>query len=516
MRMPTTLARRSLIRVAMATSAGLLAACTSMTPPHATPPLPVANAYPSTIGDEVANAANAADVAWQEYFDSPDMRALIGQALANNRDLRTAVLRVEELRAAYAIQRSEAYPAVVGQGSGERSRTPGQLSLTGAPVTSNLFQVGVGMTSWEIDFWGAVGARREAALETFLASDSSRRAITIDLVSRVADAWLTLRELDERIALARETIATRQESLRIYSRRVELGATSPLNLTQVQTLLTQAQLLATQLELARAAQVNALTLLVGATPVIAQRDTASAEPDMGVAVPAMRELRTDLPSSLLVYRPDIVAAEHQLRAANANIGAARAAFFPRVTLTSSLGTASTDLDDLFGSGSQVWSFSPSISVPIFDGGRLRASLDVTEVRRELAVVAYEKAVQNAFRDVADALSARHWLREQLAIATTAAQVQTERARLSQLAFDSGSASFLEVLDAQRELLAARQQVVQSRRALHANQVSLYAALGGGSLTMAPAGTPAPGRASASASGIPTATGFGAAPTLKDK
>lgn len=456
----------------------LLAGCASLAPPFETPPLPVAPTFESTPA--AANAAaltNPALLGWRDHFTDPALQTVVEMALKNNRDLRTAVLRVEEARAAFDIQRSERWPTVAAQGGAERSRVPGGLSPTGGPMLANQYRLGVGVASWEIDFWGAVQSRNEAALQTYLATDAGRRATTLNLIAQVANSYLVLRELDERLALARQTIATREESVRIFTRRYEVGSSSRLNLTQVQTLLLQARSLNAQLEQARATQAHALTLLVGA-PVSLPPTDRTLDPAISSV-----ELTTGLPSDLLLNRPDIVAAEHQLRASHANIGAARAAYFPRVALTGSLGTASSELDGLFGSGSQTWSFGPSVSLPLFDGGRLDANLAVTRTRQALAVTAYERAIQSAFRDVADALSSRRWLVEQRALAQAALEVQTERARLSQLRFDSGATSFLEVLDAQRDLLTAQQQTVQARRALMSNRVGLYAALGGGSLTL---------------------------------
>ncbi|MBK8387625.1 MAG: efflux transporter outer membrane subunit [Candidatus Accumulibacter sp.] len=263
--------------------------------------------------------------------------------------------------------------------------------------------------------------------------------------------------LEALIALARQTIASHEKTFRIFTRRVEVGSTSRFNLTEVQTLLTQAQALGAQLELARAAQFNALTLLVGVPVKLPPEQGQLDESNV------FRELRPGLPSDLLLQRPDIVAAEHLLKAANVNIGAARAAFFPRIALVGSLGTASVELTDLFASGSLAWLFSPSISLPIFDAGRRQNNLSLAETNRDLAVTQYEKTVQVAFRDVSDALSARVWLRQQVAIARTALATQVERARLSQLRFNNGASAFLDVLDAQRDPLHAEQQLVQTRR-----------------------------------------------------
>ena len=450
----------------------LIAGCASLAPPYQTPALPVAATYASpaaTHGDR------AAAFGWRDYFSDPQLQSLIALALDHNRDLRSALLRVEETRAIYGIVGAERFPSVNAQAGVDRSRTPADLSFTGQPLIGSQYQVGLGMANWEIDFWGRVRSLQDAALETYLSTDAARRAVGIALIAQVANSYLTLRELDERSALARQTTASHQESVRIYTRRVEVGATSRLNLTQVQTLLTQAQALGVQLELERAAKFNALTLLVGTMIEL--------PPEAGWLddVNPLRELRPGLPSELLVERPDIVAAEHQLKAANANIGAARAAFFPRVALTSSLGTASAELDGLFASGSHAWVFSPSISLPIFDGGRLRNNLSLAETRRDLAVANYEKTVQVAFRDVSDAISARYWLEQQVVIARRTLATQSERARLSQLRYEHGASAYLEILDAQRDLLSAQQQLVQTRRALLSSRVGLYTALGGGAI-----------------------------------
>ena len=469
MAMPPATARRAACALAAAATL-VLAGCASMAPPLETPTLPVPAHY-ATPGTDTGTPA--ATTGWRDYFTDPRLQALIAQALENNRDLRTTALRVQEARAAYGIQRADMLPTLGAQAGMDRSRVPADLNLTRQPLLGSQYQAGVGLASWEIDFWGRVRSLNDAALQNYLASDAARRAVTLGLIAQVAQSELALRELEERLLLAHQAIASRKESLRIFQRRVEVGSASRLNLTQVQTLLSQAQALGAQLIQARAQQANALALLVGA-PV----DPA---PDARLDAVHLPPLRAGLPSDLLVQRPDIMAAEHQLRAASAQIGAARAAFFPRVALTGSLGTASAELGGLFDSDSQAWTFSPSISLPLFNAGRLRNNLNLTEVRRDIAVANYEKTVQGAFRDVSDALVARQALARQLAIAQDARTAQSERARLSQLRYDHGAAAFLEVLDAQRDLLVADQQVVQLRRALLSSQVSLYAALGGGAL-----------------------------------
>jgi len=447
----------------------------SLAPKFSSPQLPVSLAYPvnnTPLSGSQSTERIAAAIPWREYFSDLYLQALIAAALENNRDLRSIVLRVQEAQAIYGIQRADQFPSV-GLGAQEsRALTPGDLNVTGRPRIISQYQVGVGLATWELDFWGRVRNLKDVALESYLATDEARRAATISLIVQVADGYLTLRELNERIVLARQTIASRERSFHIFTRRFEVGAISRMDLTQVETLLTQAQSLGVQLEQARAAQLHALTLLVG--------DTLPQLPEGSHDETLFQELRVGLPSDLLILRPDIIAAEHRLKAANANIGAARAAFFPRITLTGSFGTASAELDGLFETGSRAWSYVPSISLPIFDGGRNRAGLDLAMVRRDLAVVSYEKTIQTAFREVSDALSARQSLTKLVHIQQVTLSAQSERARLAKLRYDNGAAPYLEVLDAQRDLLVAEQQLVQTRRTLLSSHLSLYAALGGGS------------------------------------
>jgi multidrug efflux system outer membrane protein len=442
-----------------------------LAPLYERPAPPISNTYAektSTYG------LDASTLGWQEYFTDHRIQGLITQALHNNRDLRIAALRLEESRAIYGIQGAAQYPTIAVQAGIDRSRTPADLNFTGQRLIASQYQVALGLATWEIDFWGRISSLKDAALESYLASDEGKRAIVISLITQVANSDMALREIDERIALTNKTITSRQESLRIFTRRVELGATSRLDLTQVQTLLSQAKALGAQLEQAHTAQLNALTLLVGAKLLLPAEKV-----DLN-SIDLFKTLSPGLPSELLNNRPDILAAEHQLKASNANIGAAKAAFFPQVALTGYFGSASAELDGLFSSGSRAWLFSPSISLPIFDGGRRKVNLELTEVRRNLAIANYEKTVQNAFRDVSDALSARRWLDEQIIIARTTLSIQSERARLSILRYRNGATSYIEVLDSERDLLAAEQQLVQTRRAAINSRITLYAALGGGS------------------------------------
>lgn len=460
-------------RLAICALALALAGCASMAPPDQTPPLPVADAWPADATPSAEGPVRAEALDWPGYFADPQLQRLIGTALANNRDLRIAVLQVEQARAAYRIQRAEQFPSLSVGAEAARSRVPGDLNTSGRSVVGGDYEAYVGLSSWEVDLWGRVRSLKQAALQDYLATDAAQRAVRVSLIGEVANEYLSLRELDERVALAEQTIATRQESFRIFSRRYEVGAISRLELTQVRTLLTQAQALGAQLRQERAFQAHALAELVGAPVDLVPRATRFDDEVM------FAELQVGLPSQLLASRPDIIAAEHRLRGSNANIGAARAAFFPSIALTGSWGSASAELDGLFDSGSRTWSFLPVVSLPIFDGGRRSANLDLAQVRRDAAVADYERTVQAAFRDVADALSARQWLAEQVRFQRDTLDAQGDRARLAKLRYDSGAATYLEVLDAQRDLLSAQQQLVQVRRALLSSQVSLYAALGGG-------------------------------------
>ena len=452
--------------------AAFLAGCAAPTQESTTAALPVPGQW--SVRDANADAQAASALSWQDYFSDPGLRQAIATALTNNRNLRQAVLRVEEARASYGIQRAASFPNLDLGAQGARARVPADLSPTGQAAAGNEMRAHVGLNSWEIDLWGRVRSLNEAALQSYLASDAARQAVQTALIAEVADAYLGLLALDERVALARATIASREKSRDIFRRRHEVGAISTLEFTQVETLLVQARALGAQLEQARDAQVHALNLLLGNADDIAQGERPKLYDEKFFST-----LQVGLPSEVLILRPDIVAAEHRLRAARANIAAARAAFFPRIALTGALGTASTELSNLFQGANRSWSFMPSITLPIFDGGRLRANLDLAQVRSELAVADYEKAIQNAFREVADALSARQWLTERVAIQREAVQTQARRADLAQLRYDSGAAAYLEVLDAERDLLDAQQQLVQVRRDLLASHIALYAALGGG-------------------------------------
>jgi multidrug efflux system outer membrane protein len=449
-----------------------------MAPPYERPAPPV----PDTFEQSPAPATQPASaINWRGYFTDPLLQSLIEEALDNNRDLRAAVLRVQQARARYRIQRAAELPTVgVGAVGVEGELPEGTITESLSP---DVIAVGAGFAGWEIDFWGRVRSLKDAALEDYLATDAASRAMALSIIAEVASVYVTLRELDERLALARQTLASREESLRIFTRRVEVGSTSRFELTQVEVLRHQAAALVTELELARATQAHALDLVVGAPSTLLPISAPLDERTM------FMELEPGLPSLLLTQRPDIVAAEHALISLNANIGAARAAFFPNISLTGLLGLASSALDQLFDSDSYAWVASPSVVLPIFDRGRRRANLDLAELRRDEAVSTYERAIQAAFRDVADALSARRWLAEQVGVLQATAAAQGERARLAKLSYDRGRLPYLDVLDAERGLLVAQQDLVRARGAVLNAHVALYEALGGGSEEFTPAEPP---------------------------
>lgn len=447
-----------------------LVGCVSMAPAYHVPALPVPDQYQGH-GAEGAEI-NADLMAWQTYFTDPALQQLIQAGLAHNRDLRIAALRVAEARAAYGIQRAESLPQFDIAGNGNRQRVPGDLNVSGQTQYGSQYTVGVGLSAWEVDFWGRIRSLNQAALAQYLASEANQQAVMVSLIGQVADGYYGLTALDERIDLAAKAIASHQESVRIFTRRYQVGSGSKMDLTQVQTLLAQAQALHSQLQQQRDAQIQALQVLVGMDSPLPEATRFSL-----TSLPSNTPV--GLPSNLLTRRPDIMAAEYRLQGANANIGAARAAFFPRLALTGQFGSASADLNGLFDSGSQAWSFMPTLSVPIFHGGRLRANVDMAQIRKDVAIADYEKTIQQAFREVSDGLNNIKWLQNQVTIQGQALAAQAETARLAQLSYDYGAVNFLSVLDAQRNLLSAEQQLVQVKRSLMSAKIALYMALGGG-------------------------------------
>ncbi len=473
--------------------ASLLAAC-SFVPTYERPAAPVATQWPDTAGAAVTEGTAAADLPWQEFVHDVRLRELIGLALVNNRDLRVAVQNIEQARAQYQIQRADMFPTVAAALTGTRS-APNANAGSDGPSVSSVYTLGVGITSWELDFFGRVAALKDVALSQYLATEESRKAAQISLIASISSTWLSLQTDTELLGLAERTLATREQSLRLTKLRFDNGASSALDMRQAESLAAAAQAAQAQQLQLRAQDINLLTLLVGQPlpahliPPVPQVSVAPASNDSTQPTPPVApagqlstftEVPAGLPSDLLLRRPDIRAAEQQLIAANANIGAARANFFPRITLTASAGRASTTLDGLVGSGgSGAWSFGPSVTLPIFDMGRNQAGLDAARAGREIAVAQYEKAIQSAFREAADALAGRATLGAQLSALEAQATAERDRFRLADLRYRNGIASYLDLLDAQRSLFATEQALAQMRLAQRANEVQLYKALGGG-------------------------------------
>ena len=450
-------------RLGTLAAALLLAGC-SMIPTYERPPAPLPQSYP--VAADTPQQRSAADTDWREFVRNAQLRTLIERALANNRDLRVATLNIQRVRAQYQIASANRLPTVNAAASGNR-----QPDGNGGIQSS--YSVGLALSAWEIDFFGRLGALKEAALAEYLASEQARNAAQTSLVAAVASSWLSLQTNESLLAITRQTLASREDSLRLTKLRFDNGAASALDLRQAESLAASARVALAQQQRARALDVNALNLLVGDSVPGELLQVAEADAAVLAEVPA------GLPSDLLTRRADVQQAEQLLIAANANIGAARAAFFPRITLTAGVGTASSDLSGLFKDGSWGFTLSPSALLPIFDAGRNRAGLEAAEVSREIAVAQYERAIQTAFREVADALAGRATLADQLQAQQDQVNAEAERLRLADLRYRNGVASFLDVLDAQRSLFGAQQALAQTRLALQQNRVALYAALGGG-------------------------------------
>jgi multidrug efflux system outer membrane protein len=453
------------LRLGALTLAALVLSGCSFMPIYERPAAPVPAQFPGQPANAVADQA---EPPWQQFVADARLRELIALSLANNRDLRLATLNMEQVRAQYQIRRADPFPTLNLAASG--SRQP-----TSSGGTSSSYSVGLALSSWEIDFFGRIASLKEAALAQYLASEETRRAAQTSLVASVASTWLSLQANEELLALTRRTLKTREDSLRLIRLRFDNGATSALDLRLAESLTAAAQVALAQQQRLRALDRNALTLLVGqAVP-----DTLLAPAPGGPEGPLFGAVPAGLPSDLLTRRADIRQAEQQLIAANASIGAARAAFFPRISLTAGLGSASSELSDLFKGGSWGVSLAPQALLPIFDAGRNQAGLASAQAGRDIALAQYEKTIQTAFREVADALAGRATLGDQLRAQQAQATAEAERFRLSDLRYRNGVASFLDVLDAQRSLFAVEQSLALNQLALQQNQVALFKALGGG-------------------------------------
>ncbi len=458
--------------------AALLAGC-GLAPEYQRPEIPVADtwqaaAMPENTAPAAAGTVQAADTGWRIFFTDAQLQKLIETALANNRDLRVAALNISRARGMYQIQRADLLPSVEAAGQSSNQGTPAGLSGTGRATVSRTQTVSVGLASYELDFFGRIQSLKDQALEEYLATEEAFRSAQIALVAEVAQAWLNLitdRDL-QTVSLA--TLESQRASHEMIRRRYEAGISSELDLRQAQTSVDTARVNAIRYSGQVEQDINALTLLVGApvTPDLLPPKTLD-------DLPPWKEIPVGLPSAVLLQRPDILQAEHLLKAANANIGAARANFFPRITLSASYGTGSSELTNLFAGGTGIWNFIPAVTLPLFEGGRNVARLRVSEADRSIAVANYEKAIQTAFREVADALVLRTSLRDQYTAQLSLAEATAEAYRLSRERYARGVDSYLTVLDSQRSMYTAQLDLISIRSNRELNQIQLYRVLGGG-------------------------------------
>ena len=448
--------------------------CTTMAPKYSQPAAPVPTAWSSQSGGVQAPQKAVADIPWQDFFVDKQLSKLIELALRNNRDLRVAALNIERFKALYQIRSADQLPKVDVSAGAAYQRVPANFSPSGQAVTTHQYNVGAGLVSYELDLFGRVQSLKEQALEQYLATEQAQRSVQISLISQVASTWLTLAADRERLLLAKSTLTGQQESYKLIKSRFDAGISSSLALNQARTTVDAARVDIARYTTLVAQDENALNFVVGS-----QVSADLLPPALSESLTAMKEISPGLPSEVLLRRPDILQAEGQLKGLNANIGAARAAFFPRITLVSSVGFGSNELSGLFKGDSFAWSILPRISLPIFDGGSNSANMKVAEVDRDIALAQYEKAIQNAFREVADALAQRGTIDEQVAAQQSLTDATSEGYRLSLARFDKGVDSYLTALESQRSLYGAQQNLISARLSRLGNMVTLYKVLGGG-------------------------------------
>lgn len=454
----------------------VLSGC-SLIPHYTQPQLPVAENWP--VGDAYlpVSSGEAAQIAWQDYVQSVPLKRLIDRVLANNRDLRIAALNIEQVRAAYRIQRSELIPTISVNGSVTRAEVPEDTSTNGVNYNYTAISANVALASYELDFFGRVRSLNQQALENYLATEEAFASARVSLIAETANAYLGYLADRKLLQLARETQEAQQKTYKVIERQFEVGSATRLDLVQVATAVESAKVSISQYTRQLAQDKNALIYLAGG-PV---DDFLNNEETIDT-IRFMVNLPAGLPSEVLLARPDIRMAEHQLKAANADIGAARAALYPAISLTGAFGLASDGLDGLFSSGARyAWNFTPSLTIPIFNRGKLKASLAAAEVNEKIAATHYELAIQTAFREVADQLAARGTYQAQLDAQNALVAATGQAFELSKARYDNGIDDFLTVLDSQRSLFSAKQGVVNSKLSYLANLVSLYKALGGGQL-----------------------------------
>jgi multidrug efflux system outer membrane protein len=465
--------RQSLLSLAVASI--VLSGCT-LIPHYERPEAPIGAAWPegqAYQNDAAQGVASAADLGWREFLLDPALQRLVATALNNNRDLRVAALNVEAYRAQYRIQRAELFPNISADGSATRQRLPADLSQTGSPNISSQYSATLGVSAWELDFFGRLRSLNEQTLQQYFATEEARRSTQISLVASVATAYLSLQADEQLLKLTHDTLAAYRRTLELTQRSFDVGVSDALSLSQARTSVQTAQASLAQYTRLVAQDRNALAVLLGGS---LPADLPQGE---GLDKELLASLPAGLPSEMLQRRPDLLEAEHQLLAANANIGAARAAFFPSITLTANAGSTSRQLSGLFDGGSGTWLFQPQLSLPIFNAGRLRANLDYAEVQKNIQVANYEKAIQTAFQEVADGLAARGTYGDQVRAQRDLVQTSQDYYSLAERRFRTGVDSYLTLLDAQRQLFSAQQQLVSDRLAQLTSEVNLYKALGGG-------------------------------------
>jgi len=460
--------------LSLAVAAFVLGGC-SLIPDYQQPEAPVAGQYPQgpAYSPAQAPAQAAAEQGWKQFFHDPALQQLIKVALENNRDLRVAALNIDAFAAQYRISRADLFPAVSANGTGSRQRLPANASQTGEAGITSSYSATVGVNAYELDLFGRVRSLNEEALQKYFATEEGRRSTQLSLVASVANAYLTWQADKELLKVTQDTLAAFEESYKLTARSNEVGVASALDLAQSRTSVENARAQLARYTRQVAQDENSLVLLLG-TGVPANLPAAKPlNEDLLAEVPA------GLPSDLLQRRPDILQAEHNLKAANANIGAARAAFFPSISLTANAGTLSPDLSGLFKGGSGTWLFQPQINLPIFNAGSLRASLDYSKIQKDIGVANYEKSIQTAFQEVADGLAARGTYTDQVQAQRNLVSANQDYYRLAERRYRIGVDSNLTFLDAQRQLFNSEQNLITDRLAQLISQVNLYKALGGG-------------------------------------
>ncbi len=437
----------------------------SMAPKYQQPEAPFAASW------QAQAQQNAETPDWQHFFADENLQLLIETALEHNKDLRVAALNVEAFRAQYRIDRSALFPAVDAAGGGNRQRIPKNMSPTEESTINSQYSASLGITAWEIDFFGRLNSLRQQALETYFASEQAQRSAELSLIANVATAWLSHQADQASLALVQSTLETYESSLKLVQSRYDAGVASALELQQARTAADNARVSLAQFQRQVAQSRNALQMVLGAPiPELKQNVELSSV--------QLAELPVALPAELLQRRPDILQAEHQLKAANANIGAARAAFFPSISLTTTAGSMSNELSDLFSSGSGTWLFQPQLRLPIFNSGRLKASLDYSKVQKDIRIAQYEKSIQTAFQEVADGLIARSTYNEQLAAQDKLLESSQAYLDLAERRYREGVDNQLTLLDAQRLLFSTQQQRINTQLALLTSEINLYKSLGG--------------------------------------